>query len=123
MAAADFDKLVQNMRRASQISARAATDATKHASIMDNFERRLELNSAQMGKIEEYEKLMAEMDKLGDNGGPPLVTTFPSSTASPPPVLQSGGSTVASTSISRDIPGDRNDLIIRGRFHASGRQI
>jgi len=46
---------------------------------MDSFEKRLDLNGESMGKIAEYEKLMAEMDVMGDNGGPALETTFPSS--------------------------------------------
>src|SRR5882724_1224598 len=69
---ADLQKLVENMNR-------AASDAAKHSLIMDSFEKRLDLNGESMGKIAEYEKLMAEMDVMGDNGGPALETTFPSS--------------------------------------------
>jgi len=75
---ADLQRLVDNMKRASGIVDRAAQDATKHSAIMDSFERRLDLNGESMGKIAEYEKLMAEMDTMGDNGGPALDTTFPS---------------------------------------------
>src|SRR5712671_5956909 len=75
---ADLQKLVENMKRASGIVDRAASDAAKHSLIMDSFEKRLDLNGESMGKIAEYEKLMAEMDVMGDNGGPALDTTFPS---------------------------------------------
>ena len=84
---ADLQKLVENMKRAQGIVDRAASDAAKHSVIMDSFERRLDLNGESMGKIAEYEKLMAEMDTMGDNGGPALDTTFPSTstvTVSPP---------------------------------------
>jgi hypothetical protein len=77
--AADLAKLVENMKRASAITDRAATDAQKHAAIMDSFEQRMNLNHENMSKIEEYDKLMAAMD-MGDNGGPALATTFQSST-------------------------------------------
>ena len=74
---ADLAKLVANMKRASGIVDRAASDAVKHSSIMDSFEKRLDLNGENMGKIAEYDRLMAEMETLG-NGGPALDTTFPS---------------------------------------------
>lgn len=74
---ADLAKLVENMKRASGIVDRAANDAVKHSHIMDSFEKRLDLNGENMGKIAEYDKLMAEMETMG-NGGPALDTTFPS---------------------------------------------
>lgn len=74
---ADLAKLVENMKRASGIVDRAANDAVKHSGIMDSFEKRLDLNGENMGKIAEYDKLMAEMETMG-NGGPALDTTFPS---------------------------------------------
>lgn len=76
---ADLAKLVENMKRANGIVQRAADDAAKHSLIMDSFEKRLDLNDESMGKISDYEKLMAEMAAMGDNGGPALDTTFPSS--------------------------------------------
>jgi hypothetical protein len=78
MAIADLQKLIENMKRAQSITDRASRDAVRHGAIMDNFERRLDLNHENMAKIEEYDKLMAEMDML-DNGGPALETTFPTS--------------------------------------------
>ena len=75
---ADLQKLVENMKRATGIVNRAASDAAKHSLIMDSFEKRLDLNGESMGKIAEYEKLMADMDVMGDNGGPALDITFPS---------------------------------------------
>lgn len=82
MAAADLQKLVDNMKRANTITARAATDASKHSTIMDNFEKRLNLNHENMAKIEEYEKLMAQMDQ--SNGGPALIEeTFRPEPAAP----------------------------------------
>lgn len=75
---ADLAKLVENMKRANGIVQRAADDAVKHSLIMDSFEKRLDLNDESMGKISDYEKLMAEMAAMGDNGGPALDTTFPS---------------------------------------------
>ena len=85
MALSDLQKLVENMKRAQGITDRAARDAGKHSAIMDKFEQRLALNHENMSKIEEYDKLMAQMDQIG-NGGPALETTFPSSAsdASPP---------------------------------------
>lgn len=83
MAAADFQKLVDNMKRASGISARAADHAVKHAAIMDRVEQRMNLNNENMTKLAEYEKLMAAMDAL-DNGGPPLDDTFPQAAQSNP---------------------------------------
>lgn len=71
----DLQKLVDNMKRAQSITSRAATDASKHSAIMDAFEQRMDLNSENMAKIEEYEKLMATMD-MGSNGGPVLDQTF-----------------------------------------------
>jgi len=82
MAISDLQKLIENMRRADAITKRAAKDAEKHSGIMDNFEKRLELNRETMSKIEEYDKLMAEMDRA-NNGGPPLESTFPSTTTMP----------------------------------------
>lgn len=79
MALSDLQKLVENMRRAQSITDRAAQDAQKHSLIMDRFEKRLELNHENMSKIEEYDRLMAQMEQIG-NGGPALETTFPSST-------------------------------------------
>jgi hypothetical protein len=78
---ADLQKLVENMKRANGIVNRAANDAAKHSLIMDSFEKRLDLNGESMGKIAEYEKLMADMDTMGDNGGPALDTTFPSTSS------------------------------------------
>jgi hypothetical protein len=78
MAMADLQKLIENMRRAQAITERAATDAAKHSSIMDSFEQRLNLNHETMSKIEEYDKIMAQMDAV-NNGGPPLESTFQSS--------------------------------------------
>ena len=75
---ADLKKLVDNLKRASAITDRAAADATKHATIMDSFEKRLDLNNENMSKIAEYEKMMAEMDTMGGNGGPALDATFSS---------------------------------------------
>jgi hypothetical protein len=79
MAMADLQKLIENMKRAQSITDKAAADAAKHAIIMDNFEQRLNLNDETMLKIQEYEKLMAQMD-ASNNGGPALETTFQSST-------------------------------------------
>ena len=76
---ADLQKLVENMKRASGIVDRAANDTVKHSLIMDSFEKRLDLNGENMGKIAEYDRLMSEMDTMGGNGGPALTTTFPSS--------------------------------------------
>ena len=84
MAAADFQKLIENMKRANSIASRAANDAAKHSSIMDSFEQRLNLNNENMSKIAEYEKMMADMDQAMGNGGPALDATFQSSGASPP---------------------------------------
>lgn len=81
---ADLQKLVENMKRAQGITGRAAADAEKHSLIMDNFEKRLDLNHENMSKIEEYDKLMASMEQMGDNGGPALDATFPSTSALPP---------------------------------------
>lgn len=80
MAAADLQKLLENMKRAQSIADRAAEDAVKHAAIMDSFEKRLELNHENMSQIEEYDKMMGLMDLEGSNKGPALTTTFPSST-------------------------------------------
>jgi hypothetical protein len=76
---ADLNKHIENMKRAKSIVDKAANDADKHAGIMDNFEKRLSANDENMGKLEEYNKMMDAMDALG-NGGPALETTFPSST-------------------------------------------
>jgi hypothetical protein len=78
---ADLNKHIENMKRAKSIVDKAANDADKHAGIMDNFEKRLSANDENMGKLEEYNKMMDAMDALG-NGGPALETTFPSSIAS-----------------------------------------
>ena len=78
---ADLNKHIENMRRAKSIVDKAANDADKHAGIMDNFEKRLSANDENMGKLEEYNKLMDAMDALG-NGGPALETTFPQNIAS-----------------------------------------
>ena len=87
MALSDLQKLVENMKRAQGITDRAARDADKHSGIMDRFEQRLDLNHENMSKIEEYDKLMAQMDQIS-NGGPALETTFPSSiTDERPPKL------------------------------------
>ena len=75
---ADLKKLVDNLKRANAITDRAAKDADKHSGIMDSFEKRLDLNNENMSKIAEYEKLMAEMDVMGGNGGPALDATFSS---------------------------------------------
>jgi len=72
---ADLAKLLDNLKRANAITDRAATDAQKHSTIMDSFEKRLNLNDENMSKIAEYEKLMAQMDVMG-NGGPALDATF-----------------------------------------------
>jgi hypothetical protein len=80
MAAADLQKLLDNMKRAQGITDRAAQDAIKHAAIMDSFEKRLDLNHDNMAQIEEYDKMMGLMDLEGSNKGPALTTTFPSST-------------------------------------------
>ncbi len=72
----DLQKLVDNMKRAQSVVNRAAGDAVKHSAIMDAFEKRMDLNHENMTKIEEYEKLMAQMD-TGDNGGPALDAHFP----------------------------------------------
>jgi hypothetical protein len=77
---ADLNKHLENMKRAKGIVDKAANDADKHAGIMDNFEKRLSANDENMGKLEEYNKMMDAMDALG-NGGPALETTFPSSIA------------------------------------------
>jgi len=84
MAAADFQKLIENMKRANGIAARAANDAAKHSSIMDSFEQRLNLNHENMSKIAEYEKMMADMDQAMGNGGPALDATFSASGTNPP---------------------------------------
>lgn len=76
---ADLNKHLENMKRAKGIVDKAANDADKHAGIMDNFEKRLSANDENMGKLEEYNKMMDAMDALG-NGGPALETTFQSST-------------------------------------------
>jgi hypothetical protein len=76
---ADLAKLVANMKRANSIVDRASIDAAKHTMIMDSFEQRLNLNHENMSKIEEYDKMMAAMEQ-GNNGGPALEVTFPSST-------------------------------------------
>lgn len=86
MAMADLQKLIDNLKRAQAITGRAATDALKHAAIMDSFEQRLTLNEENMTKIQDYDKLMQAMD-ASNNGGPALETTFPSTGAlTPPPV-------------------------------------
>lgn len=77
----DLQKLVDNLKRAQSITNRAANDADKHSAIMDSFEKRLDLNSDNMDKIAAYEKLMAQMDDLGSNGGPALDATFPAGAA------------------------------------------
>ncbi len=74
---ADLQRLIENMKRANGIVQRAADDNVKHGVIMDSFEQRLALNDESMGKISAYEKLMAEMAAMGDNGGPSLDSTFP----------------------------------------------
>ena len=79
MALSDLQRLVENMQRAKSIMDRVANDAAKHSAIMDNFEKRLDINHENITKIEEYEKLLAQMDNLG-NGGPPLDASFPAST-------------------------------------------
>lgn len=79
---ADLQKLIENMKRAGGILNRASDDAVKHSTIMDSFEKRLDLNGENMAKMAEYEKLMAAMD-LG-NGGPALDATFSSSPTVPP---------------------------------------
>jgi hypothetical protein len=81
---ADLAKLVDNMKRANGIVDRASADAAKHAVIMDSFEQRLNLNHENMSKIEEYDKMMAAMDQ-GNNGGPALESTFPSTGQTTPP--------------------------------------
>jgi len=80
MAMSDLQKLIENMKRAQSITERASQDAAKHSVIMDNFEKRMDLNHETMLKIEEYEKLMSSMD-AANNGGPPLDDTFPSTVA------------------------------------------
>lgn len=107
MAAANFEKLIHNLKRAQTIVDRASQDADKHTEIMNRFEARLDLTNAQMLKIDEYEKLMASMDETGDNGGPALMATFPSSTTPAQPVTATSGSTVATSS----------------RFDVTGRQF
>ncbi len=86
---ADLQKLIENMKRANGLVDRAASDAVKHASTMDSFEKRLNLNDENMGKIAEYEKLMAQMD-MGSNGGPALDATFPSTGANKPDAAPAG---------------------------------
>lgn len=90
MAMADLQKLIDNMKRAQAITDRAAADAIKHSAIMNSFEQRLTLNEENMTKIEDYDKLMAQMDDMSSNGGPALETTFPASTAVTPPPLPTG---------------------------------
>ena len=101
MALSDLQKLVENMKRAQSITDRASQDAAKHAVIMDNFEKRLAVNHENMSKIEEYDKLMAQMDT--SNGGPPLEETFSAPAESP-----SGTTSVGTAG---------------GHFHSDGRQL
>jgi hypothetical protein len=90
---ADLAKHIENMKRASSIVNKAASDAPKHAAIMDSVEQRLAINDENMNKLAEYEKLMAQMDALG-NGGPALDATFQSSTESPAPAGTVSNSTI-----------------------------
>jgi hypothetical protein len=75
---ADLSKVIENMKRAKASLDRAVSDAAKHATTLDSFDARLDLNNETMNKLDEYEKMMASMD-LGSNGGPALDATFPSS--------------------------------------------
>jgi hypothetical protein len=82
----NLTKHLDNLKRAQGIVAKADQDATKHKAIMDSFEQRLAVNDENMGKLAELDKLMQQMDTLG-NGGPALEATFSSSTASQPDLV------------------------------------
>lgn len=105
--AADLERMIANMQRAKNLTARAAEAAPKHAAIMDAFEQRMTLNDENMLKIAEYEKLMALMNEAGDNGGPAMVDNFsPGKTPVPPPVVPAATPTADVTPSSNARPFD-----------------
>src|SRR5271156_5869442 len=65
----NLTKHLDNLKRAQGIVAKADGDAVKHGAIMDSFENRLAVNDENMNKLAELDKLMGQMETLG-NGGP-----------------------------------------------------
>lgn len=92
--AADLQQLLDNMKNAAATVARAAADAPRHAAIIDTLNQHLTLNDQNMNKLDEFGKLMASMDQIG-NGGPVLTTTFSSDATIP--AVDATGVTSSST--------------------------
>ncbi len=106
---ADLAKLVKNMERSNSLISTAAKDAETGTAIMDRFEARLSRNRDHMSKIDEYEKQLAAMDSLGDNGGPALDATF--SVAQPGPAPTQPDAVTTASTVQPAIHHDTGDPI------------